>query len=69
MPPKSKREFSHHSTCRVNDVGMSPGGSVQMSCSHHAVSAVVAGTANDENAFAFLDWMEAIESLGDGEAR
>jgi len=40
-----------------------------MSRSHHAVSAVVAGTANDENTFALLDWVEAVECLGDGETR
>jgi len=39
-----------------------------MSCSNHAVSAIVAWPANNENAFAFLDWVEPVECLRDGEA-
>jgi hypothetical protein len=36
---------------------------VQMSCSNHAVSAIVAGAADNENAFALLDWVEPVERL------
>jgi len=42
---------------------------VQVSCSNHAVSAIIAGTANHENAFSLVDWVETVERLRDGETR
>jgi hypothetical protein len=63
MSPISKREFSHHATCGVNDVGMSSGaGDGVYKCR-------AATMPNDENAFILLDWMEAIEVLRNGETR
>ena len=39
-----------------------------MSCSYHSVSSIVAGTADNENAFALLRWVETEEGLGDRQA-
>jgi len=42
---------------------------LQVSCSNHAVTPIIAWTANYEDAFAFVNRMQAVQGLAYGETR